>query len=62
MDLPMGLKRCRSHVLVRELRGREVSFEILDIKLEDRSRLRQLLTHELRNEVSTSGRVRVATS
>jgi hypothetical protein len=62
MELPMGLKRCRSHVLVRELRGREVSFEILDIKLEDRTRLRQLLTHELRNEVSTAGRARVATS
>jgi hypothetical protein len=62
MELPMGLKRCRSHVLVRELRGREVSFEILDIKLEDRTRLRQLLTHELQHEVTTPGRVRIATS
>jgi hypothetical protein len=62
MDLPMGLKRCRSHVLVRELRGREVSFEILDIKLEDRTRLRQLLTHELQHELTAARQMRVATS
>ena len=62
MELPMGLKRCRSHVLVRELRGREISFEILDIKLEDRTRLRQLLTHELEHEVTAPRHARPATS
>lgn len=64
LDLPIGLKHCRSHVLVRELRGHEVSFEILDIKLEDRSRLRQLLAWQLKREVTAPGmsRVRPATS
>lgn len=62
LDLPVGFKRCRSLVLVRELRGREVSFEILDIKLEDRSRLRQLLTQELQQEMPAiiSSRFRTA--
>ena len=62
IELPMGLKRCRSHVLVRELRGREISFEILDIKLEDRTRLRQLLTHELQQELTAPRHARIATS
>jgi hypothetical protein len=63
LDLPIGLKHCRSHVLVREVRGHEVSFEILDIKLEDRSRLRNLLALHIKQEApARAGRVRIATS
>ncbi len=64
LDVPLGLKHCRSHVLVREVRGHEVSFEILDIKLEDRTRLRQLLAFQLKRDqpAARPNRVRIATS
>jgi hypothetical protein len=64
LDMPMGLKHCRSHVLVREIRGHELSFEILDMKLDDRSRLRTLLMQQIQRVVPArhTPAARIATS
>lgn len=43
LQLQVALRKLNSHVLVREVAGNEITFEIADIGLSDRSRLRQLL-------------------
>jgi hypothetical protein len=42
-ELTMGMRRLHMNVLVRENRARELTFEILNIELEDLGRLRKLL-------------------
>jgi len=49
LDLHWGLRRMRPQVLVRELGSQEVAFEIIEIDLEDRSRLRRLLAEQMQN-------------
>lgn len=44
LELPSGMRRLRGQVLVRENRPREVTFEIVNIDLEDLSKLRKILT------------------
>jgi hypothetical protein len=44
LEVASGLRRIHSQVLARELRPREVTFEIVNIALEDLARLRRLLT------------------
>jgi hypothetical protein len=43
LQLQVALRRLNSQILVREAPGNEISFEIADIGLADRSRLRHLL-------------------
>ena len=43
LQLQVALRRLNSQILVREAAGNEISFEIVDIGLADRSRLRHLL-------------------
>ncbi len=43
LQLQVALRRLNSQILVREASGNEISFEIADIGLADRSRLRHLL-------------------
>jgi PilZ domain len=43
LHLQVALRKLDSRVLVREVTGSEISFEIADIGLADRSKLRQLL-------------------
>ena len=43
LQLQLALRRLNSHILVRDVAGNEITFEIADIGLSDRSRLRQLL-------------------
>jgi len=49
LELPSGMRRLRGQVLVRENRAREVTFEIVNIDMEDLAKLRRLLTAELAN-------------
>jgi hypothetical protein len=43
LQLHLAMRRMNSEVLVRDLRANEITFEIADIALSDRSRLRQFL-------------------
>ena len=43
LELPSGLRRLHGQVLVRENRAREVTFEIVNIDMEDLTKLRRLL-------------------
>ena len=43
LEWQMGLHRLRTHVLLRQLASREVAFEVLDIDLDARSRLRRMV-------------------
>ncbi len=43
LDLQLGLRHLRSQVWLRELDARHVGFEIVDIDLQDRAKLRKLL-------------------
>jgi hypothetical protein len=43
LQLHMAMRRVNSHVLIRDVRPNEITFEIADIALPDRSRFRQLL-------------------
>ena len=46
MEMQLGLQRLRSRVLLRDLPSREVAFEVLNMDLEGRSKLRKLLLHQ----------------
>lgn len=46
LQLHTAMRRLNSHVLVRDVRPNEITFEIADIALADRGRLRQLLLAE----------------
>lgn len=43
LQLELALRRLKSQVLVRDVGGDDITFEIADIRLSDRSRLRKLL-------------------
>jgi hypothetical protein len=43
LELPSGMRRLRGQVLVRENRAREITFEIVNIDLEDLAKLRKIL-------------------
>ncbi len=47
LDLQLGLRHLRSQVWLRELDARHVGFEIVDIDLEDRTKLRKLLVDQM---------------
>jgi hypothetical protein len=47
LDMRIGLRHLRSHVLLREFRPRQYSFEFLDMDLGDRNRLRHLISEHL---------------
>lgn len=47
LDLPLGLRHLRPQVWMREVDARNVSFEIVNIDLEDRSKLRRLLADQM---------------
>ncbi len=47
LELTSGLRRLRMNVIVRENRAREISFEILNIELEDLGRLRTTLSKQM---------------
>lgn len=47
LDLQLGLRHLRSQVWLRELDARHVGFEIVDIDLEDRAKLRKLLLEQM---------------
>ncbi|HET7749324.1 MAG TPA: PilZ domain-containing protein, partial [Terriglobales bacterium] len=47
LDLQLGLRHIKTQVLLRRARQGEVSFEIVDIDLEDRSKLRRILADQL---------------
>jgi hypothetical protein len=48
LDLQWGLRHLRSKVIVRAVGSHDVSFEIADIDLDERSKLRRLLADNLR--------------
>ncbi len=54
LDLQWGLRRLRSKVIVRAVGSHDVSFEIADIDLEERSKLRRLLADNLRYQPATA--------
>ena len=43
LEWPSGLSRLRSHVVLRHQGTRELAFEVMDIELDARSRLRRLI-------------------
>jgi hypothetical protein len=47
LDLQLGLRHVRTQVLLRRARQGEISFEIVDMDLEERSKLRRLLSDQL---------------
>ncbi|HVP44669.1 MAG TPA: PilZ domain-containing protein, partial [Terriglobales bacterium] len=47
LDLQLGLRHLRSQVWLRELDARHVGFEIVDIDLDDRAKLRKLLLEQM---------------
>ncbi len=47
LDVQLGLRHLRSQVWLRELDARHVGFEIVDIGLEDRAKLRKLLVDQM---------------
>ncbi len=46
IELGVGFRRLRARVLIQEIGAGHLTFEILDISLEDRWRLRRLLAEE----------------
>jgi hypothetical protein len=54
LDLQLGLRHIKTQVLLRRARQGEVSFEIVDIDLEDRSKLRRILAEQL-HRISAPG-------
>jgi len=55
LDVNVGLRKLRTHVLVRETKPREMTFEILDITLDDLSRLRKLMIEQMPHRVTERG-------
>jgi len=51
LDLQLGLRHIKTQVLLRRARQGEISFEIVDIELEERSKLRRILADHL-NRIS----------
>jgi hypothetical protein len=47
LDLQMGLRHIKTQVLLRRAHQGEISFEIVDIDLEERSKLRRILADQL---------------
>jgi hypothetical protein len=47
LDLQLGLRHIKTQVLLRRARQGEISFEIVDIELEERSKLRRVLADQL---------------
>ncbi|MGZ4838688.1 MAG: hypothetical protein ACXVZR_09075, partial [Terriglobales bacterium] len=43
LEWQVGLSRLRTHVLLRHLPTREIAFEVLDIDMDGRSRLRRMV-------------------
>ena len=46
LEMQVGMRTLRSHVLFHEVAG-GISFEIADITLDERSRLRQLISKQI---------------
>lgn len=51
LDLQLGLRHVRSQVMLRRARQGEISFEIVDMELDERSKLRRLLSDQLHRMV-----------
>lgn len=47
LELPVGLRKIKAEVLMHDCGGRQVSFEIVDMGLEDRGKLRKFLAAQL---------------
>ncbi len=47
LDLQLGLRHIKTQVMLRRARQGEISFEIVDIDLEERSKLRRILADQL---------------
>lgn len=47
LDLQLGMRHIKTQVLLRRARQGEISFEIVDIDLEERSKLRRILADQL---------------
>jgi hypothetical protein len=54
LDLQWGFRRLRSKVIVRSVGSHDVSFEIADIDLDERTKLRRLLADNLRYQPSAA--------
>ncbi len=53
LELQAGLRRLRPQVLVRATRARELTFEFVNMDLEERSSLRRIITELLRDQGSS---------
>ena len=54
LDLTVGIRRIRAQVLLRRTRVNELGFEIVNIDLESRYRLRRLLVDAIRAQSKSS--------
>ncbi len=54
LELPCGLRPLRTRVLMHETHPDNVSFEIADISLDERSRLRRMIAQQLRHNHSAA--------
>jgi hypothetical protein len=55
LDIPLGVRHIRAQVLLRRARVNEVGFEIVNIDLESRYRLRRLLVDSLQTAPESKG-------
>ena len=60
LEVHSGMKNLRTQVMIRPVASTEVSFEIVDIALEERSKLRRLLADQLHRNQETALRAAAA--
>lgn len=60
LELHNGMRNLRTQVMIRPAAASEVSFEIVDIALEERSKLRRILADQLQHTQETSLRAAAA--
>ncbi|HZU45555.1 MAG TPA: HEAT repeat domain-containing protein, partial [Terriglobales bacterium] len=60
LEVHSGMKNLRTQVMIRPVASTEVSFEIVDIDLEERSKLRRILADQLHRSQETALRAAAA--
>jgi hypothetical protein len=60
LEVQSGMKNLRTQVMIRPVASTEVSFEIVDIALEERSKLRRILADQLHRNQETALRAATA--
>jgi hypothetical protein len=55
LDLQVGLRHIKGQVILRRNRAGEISFEFVEMDLEDRSKLRHLLLEQMQQAPANSG-------